>query len=43
MGRMTMNGRQRARLALHDLQVHEDFARALLLAGQLVPVQIDQA
>jgi len=38
-----MNCGHRARLAFHDLQVHQDFAGALFLTGQLVAVQVHQA
>ena len=38
-----MHGSNRARLSLHHLQVHEDFAGALLRARQLVALQVHQA
>src|SRR6266702_3978630 len=41
--RMAMDRGDGAWLALHDLQVHQDFARMLLGAAELVAVQIDEA
>ena len=43
MGRMTMDRGRRAGLAFHDLQVHQDFAGALLHAGKLVAIEVHQA
>jgi len=41
--RMTMHRGNRARLALHDLEMHQDFAGAFSGARELVSRQIHQA
>ena len=38
-----MGCRNRFRLPLHDLQMHQDFARAPLGPGELVPFEIHKA
>src|SRR5439155_13379476 len=43
MWRMAMHSGDRALLTLHDREVHQDFARALLRAGELIAFEIDQA
>src|SRR6185503_17135037 len=41
--RMTMHGGDRARLALHDLQVHQNFTGTLFVTAELVTLKVDQA